>query len=422
MVHSEYFRRGMNAHQRVTNIAQMGSRVLHVLVLCAVLVLPYVITPIQQVLAATDQQRLNDLQQQSSSLNKQIQENQAAANSKKQQAATLSGQVEELSSNIDQTQQKINDLDGQIGGVEGQIGQLQNEINLKQEELLKQQQNRDETIRVLYETQVDNLLFMVVGTSSISDVIDHNEYLQALETQIESVITQVNELKQELEAKQADLKAKQTELEGLKAQQEAYKVGLGDEKAKKDALLTQTQQEQKSYESKVADAKKLNAQVEGELSSLRSKLAGGSGPGVIKATDRGTSAVGFQWPANYYYISTYFGGSTPFQPSGGHGGLDLPNGSGTPIYAAADGTVTAVTEMRLNGQFYAYGRYVVIGHNARWSTLYAHLQSFAVSPGSEVKRGQIIGYMGSTGWSTGPHLHFEIWDYSNRVNPLNYLP
>jgi murein DD-endopeptidase MepM/ murein hydrolase activator NlpD len=143
---------------------------------------------------------------------------------------------------------------------------------------------------------------------------------------------------------------------------------------------------------------------------------------VTQAKDRGTSSVGFQWPTDYKYISTYFGGSTPFQPGGGHGGLDLANASGTPIYAASDGTVTAEKRMMINGSYYAYGQYIVIGHNARWSTLYGHLQSFAVSEGQEVKRGQVIGYMGSTGWSTGPHLHFEIWDYSSRVNPLSYLP
>lgn len=374
------------------------------------------------VFAATTQQKVTDLQKQQAELNKQIQQNQAAANQKKQEANGISSQIEDLTANIESTEAKIGDLSSKIAATNTKIGELEAQIFEQEEQLKIQQRNQDETLRVMYETSTDSLLFMIVGSDSISDVIDHNQYLSALEDQIDATLAEITALKQQLEANRQEVEGQKVELTGLKAQEEAYQAGLSSEKAQKDALLTQTVQQQKSLEKQVADAKKLNAQVESELSKIRAQLSRGSGPGVTQARDRGTSSVGFQWPTDYRYISTYFGGSTPFQPGGGHGGLDLVNGSGTPIYAAADGTITSVTEMRLNGNFYAYGRYVVVGHNAKWSTLYAHLQSFAVSPGQEVKRGQVIGYMGSTGWSTGPHLHFEIWDYSSRVNPLSYLP
>lgn len=378
--------------------------------------------PNMQALAATAQQKATQLQQQQNELNKQIQQSQAAANQKKKEATAISSQIDDLSANIESTEAKIGDLSGKITTTNSKISDLQAQIAEQEEQLKIQQRNQDETLRVMYETSTDSLLFMIVGSDSISDVIDHNQYLSALEDQIDATLAEITRLKQQLDENRAAMEGQKVELTGLKAQEEAYQAGLSSEKAQKDALLNQTVQQQKGYEKQVADAKKLNAQVEAELSKIRSQLSRGSGPGVTQARDRGTSAVGFQWPTDYRYISTYFGGSTPFQPGGGHGGLDLVNGSGTPIYAAADGTVTAVTEMRLNGNFYAYGRYVVVGHNAKWSTLYAHLQSFAVSPGQEVKRGQVIGYMGSTGWSTGPHLHFEIWDYSSRVNPMSYLP
>lgn len=388
----------------------------------ALIVLLFAVLPSGIAEAATSQQKINQLQQQQAELNKQIQQNQAAANQKKKDAAALATQVDVLSSDIDATQGKIADLSGQIDTTNSSISDLEGQIVGKQRDLDEQQRNQDETIRVLYETSTDSLLFMIVGSNSISDVIDHNQYLSAIEDQIDATISQIGTLKKQLEADEQNLKSKKDEFTGLKAQSEAYQAGLTGEKAQKDALLSQTVQQQKKLQSEVDQAKKLNSQVESELSQLRSSLSKGSGLGVTQAKDRGTSSIGFQWPTDYRYISTYFGGSTPFQPGGGHGGVDLVNAAGTPIYAAADGTVTAQKQMMINGSYYAYGQYIVIGHNARWSTLYGHLQSFAVSQGQDVKRGQVIGYMGSTGWSTGPHLHFEIWDYSTRVNPLSYLP
>lgn len=366
--------------------------------------------------------RLSELQQKARELNDQIKTNQQAAAAKKKEAESLTNQIGQIERDIEFTEVKIEEAGLQIQDVEGQIVQKEADIAAKQVELDKQKGNQDETLRVLYETGEEELLFMVAGTESISEMVEHNEYLEALEDQIDATIAEVERLKRELEDQRSQLQTKQQELQGLKAQQEAYKAGLDSERTRKDELLGRTKEQQAEYESLVAQAKQLNAQVESEMSSIRAKLTKASGPGVIQARDRGTSSIGFQWPTDYRYISTYFGGSTPFQPGGGHGGLDLVNSSGTPVYASADGTVTSVTEMRYNGSFYAYGRYVVIGHNARWSSLYAHLQSFAVAPGDEVKRGDVIGYMGSTGWSTGPHLHYEIWEYSSRANPLSYLP
>lgn len=387
---------------------------------CALLIAPLALGV--SAVQAQDSSRLRELQEKSRQLNSEIQTNQKAAQQKKQEAASISTQISDIESDIVTTEEKIQSTQQQIETTEAEIITTQAAIDEKQAELDVQVGNQDEALRVLYETGDDELLLVLAGADSINEVIEQNEYLQALEDQIDAMIGEIESYKRELEAKRTELDDKKAQLAGLQAQQEAYRVGLSQEQNRKEDLLERTQEQQKQFETKVSEAKRLNAQVESEMSSLRQRLSGGRGPGVIQARDRGTSAVGFQWPTDYRYISTYFGGSTPFQPGGGHGGLDLVNVSGTPIYAAADGTVTSVTDMVYNGSFYAYGRYIVIGHNARYSSLYAHLQTAIVSPGQEVRRGDVIGYMGSTGWSTGPHLHFEVWEYSSRINPLNYLP
>ena len=124
-----------------------------------------------------------------------------------------------------------------------------------------------------------------------------------------------------------------------------------------------------------------------------------------------------QWPTAGGEITSYFGGRT--NPFGyeytWHSGIDIANYYGAPVYAAASGYV------QQSGWYGGYGRYICISHDFGIQTAYAHMSSLAVSAGTYVKKGQIIGYVGSSGYSTGPHLHFEVLKYGKQVNPLNYV-
>lgn len=124
-----------------------------------------------------------------------------------------------------------------------------------------------------------------------------------------------------------------------------------------------------------------------------------------------------QWPTAGGEITSYFGGRTnPFgYDRTWHSGIDIANYYGAPVYAAASGYV------QQSGWYGGYGRYIRISHDFGLQTAYAHMSSLAVSAGTYVKKGQIIGYVGSSGYSTGPHLHFEVLKYGERVNPLNYI-
>ena len=99
-----------------------------------------------------------------------------------------------------------------------------------------------------------------------------------------------------------------------------------------------------------------------------------------------------------------------------HKGIDLSAISGTPVYATADGTVTR-TDTRAKG----YGKLIAITHGFGYETRYAHLSRFAVNKGTTVKRGDLIGYVGSTGGSTAPHLHYEILIHNQQINPVEYF-
>lgn len=363
--------------------------------------------------------RLTDLQAQRTQLNQQITQNKKLADQKKQEAAELQKNLNAINSEIAKIQSKIDSTQGLIIETQNNIKDIQNQINDKEAELQKQKENQSEALRVIYENSQISEWEMVLNSNSFSEVESYNEYLDMIERKIEATIAEIEKIKADLQVKQSELQQKNKELLDLQSQQQAYKQGLDYQQNQKNKLLTDTKSQQKSLETQIAESQKLTNQVESEITNIMSAQSA-SGKQII-AKDRGTSKVGFQWPMDYLYISAYYGEKTPFQKF--HSGIDLVNSIGSPVYAAASGTVTATLSQKdSDGHYIGYGNYITIGHNARYSTLYGHLQSFRVSPGDEVKQGDVIGYEGTTGWSTGPHLHFEVWEYGARQNPLNYLP
>ena len=125
-----------------------------------------------------------------------------------------------------------------------------------------------------------------------------------------------------------------------------------------------------------------------------------------------------QWPTDGGYISSPFGGrSNPFSGYGRdwHPGIDIAVDYGTPVYASAAGYVEQ------SGWYGGYGKYVRLSHDFGYETAYGHMSRLAVEAGSFVKKGEVIGYVGSTGYSTGPHLHFEILKYGEQVNPSSLM-
>ena len=132
------------------------------------------------------------------------------------------------------------------------------------------------------------------------------------------------------------------------------------------------------------------------------------------------SGTGFIYPVKgYTYISSYYGWR--FNNTNYHTGVDFPAPANTPIRASASGTVIYVRTGAGYGRAWGYGNYVIVDHGGGFSTLYAHCTSIPVSVGDTVTKGQTIAYVGTTGWSTGYHLHFEIRRNGAHTNPLNYL-
>ena len=248
--------------------------------------------------------------------------------------------------------------------------------------------------------------------------------LDAKRAEADELLAELNKDKRALDAMEADYEAEEAELsaqiaaaeveytKALKAEEEARRKAEEERKRKEE-------EEKKKQEE--ANKKPGNSGSNNGGSNNGGSNNGGSNNGG--SNDSGSTGGGFvsgeSWrrPCSWIKLTSPYGYRT--HPTTGqwkfHNGVDLANNQGTPIYAARSGKVTVAT---YGG---TYGYYVTINHGDGFSSLYAHMTHYIVSKGQTVKKGDVIGYMGSTGRSTGPHLHFSIFYNGSSVNPMNYI-
>ena len=298
----------------------------------------------------------------------------------------LNGQKVTLNITKDNTEKEKTNLENKKDEQNKLFNQLQKEENIKNSEIQAIKNLTGEYQKYLSQNLKDkeNLEKNLSQTAS---------EITALESSISNSLADIDSLKDKLS------KAEEAErLARIKAQREAYErkqaelKRLAAEKAAREAAEKAAREAREAAEKKDAEKSKPSTPV--------------------------TSKARLGWPAATYNITSYYGWrSNPFNGRGSewHAGIDLAGGYGTAIYAAESGKVVATRWSS------GYGNHIIISHGNGLQTLYAHLQGFSVSVGQSVSRGQYIAPMGSTGRSTGPHLHFEVILYGSTQNPLNYI-
>ena len=248
--------------------------------------------------------------------------------------------------------------------------------------------------------------------------------LDAKRAEADELLAELNKDKRALDAMEADYEAEEAELsvQIAAAEVEYTKALKAEEEARRKAEEERKRKEEEEKKKQEAANKKPGngGSNNGGSNSGGSNDGGSSGGSNDGGSSGGSGFVsGESWrrPCSWIKLTSPYGYRT--HPTTGqwkfHNGVDLANNQGTPIYAARSGKVTVAT---YGG---TYGYYVTINHGDGYSSLYAHMTHYTVSKGQTVKKGQIIGYMGSTGRSTGPHLHFSIFLNGSSVNPMNYI-
>jgi murein DD-endopeptidase MepM/ murein hydrolase activator NlpD len=240
-----------------------------------------------------------------------------------------------------------------------------------------------------------------------TDVDNLETYQAALRTHI----TELEDLKVDLQTDKSETEAKKAELEALKKELADRKAVLEANQKEKATLLAATQSKESLYKAIIDEKMAKKQQFEQELFDYESKLKIAIDPKSIPASGKGV----IKWPLDTVSVTQYFG-NTSFSTANpqiyngkGHTGIDLRAAPGTKVKAALTGVVTGVGNTDLVKGCYSYGKWILIKHPNGLSTLYAHLSGIAVGAGEEVKTGQLIGYSGNTGYSTGPHLHFGVY-------------
>ncbi|MBR5681887.1 MAG: peptidoglycan DD-metalloendopeptidase family protein [Ruminococcus sp.] len=377
-----------------------------------------------------------------------------------QYQAILMDQIDKIHENINLLNQEIDSINADIDTAKFNIEMLENSIANQEEEINHNVEIFKQRLCNMYISGNENLASVVVGTSSFYDMISRVEMVNRIasydEQLINDILADIDEMEQSKknqESEKLTLQMKMEEQEKRKEEKKAEMEVLNEQMLKTQAEIDRIAAEQQrirdNQDELAAIDAEFDAQIQAEIARQaaeaerryqeeQARLAAqraqaiqnydySNQPSYVPVS---AGASGFAWPApGFSYISSYYGSRW----GGFHGGIDVGDAGihGGAAVASRSGTVITVynscpCDYAKDGYCPCggcgnYGNHVIISHDGTYSTVYAHLQSACVSVGQYVEQGTVIGYIGTTGWSTGPHLHFEVRVGGSRVDPMGYV-
>ena len=335
-----------------------------------------------------------------------------------QQISLLQEKINVISDEMDQKSLEIEEKEQEILDKEGEIDAKIDDIN-QNYELLKQR------LRASYMSDGASTLDLLMGAKSFGEFLSQNEMTRKIAEHDQEILVNLREEQagleydlEELERAKAGLEESKAELEQSRASLEETRGAVNSKKSELDRLY-------QSSSNQIAELSSLEAELEANIAAYQKKAQDMEAEiqriyASLKTTTAEYVGGDFSWPlSGFSNITSYYGWR--FNGQDFHTGIDISGGGiyGAPIYAANSGTVVVAQRNYTAG--YSYGMYVIIDHGGGYTTLYGHCSSLSVSEGQTVSAGQQIANVGSTGWSTGPHLHFEIRVNGQSTDPLGYF-
>lgn len=435
-------------------------------ILCAMLCVCMISIPmaIPTVVSAEDsisdlEQQLQQLEQENQKYQKILDDTKSDIAEKEEYKSALVSKVQVLDEKIAVTREKISSLNDDIKEKQDAYDKGLSEVEDQFDTLA----NR---LRILYMSGNATDLEIIFGAKDFSDLIDKMELVKSLANSdkelISEIQTKLDELSTQKESLEADKKDLETQQSSLKSDQDEFNKLISDNDEILKNLYASNSKAQSSLESAALKSDEIESKINeyyaaqkaaaeqaaraaqssssssggsSGSSSSGSSSSGSSSSGSGSSSSGSSSVIvpsgsGFAWPTPGFVSlsSEWFEDREVYN----HGGIDIAGAGimGTPVVAAADGTVIATNSSCTHnwGKSYScgcgggYGNYVMISHAGGKMTVYGHLTSLTVSTGQTVSRGQVIGYVGSTGNSTGPHLHYECRLNGVRYNPMSEYP
>lgn len=405
------------------------AKIVIVSVFCAVLFLPGIF--VDASLIDDIKKQIAEKESEMKVLEQKSKEYQSSITTTKQQQRTLNQNIANLNTQIDYLNNQIKITENKIDQTSLLIKKLKIEISKQEDSINNQKIYIASAIQTINQYDNSNTIELLLKNRNFSDLLSQMDYVESLEEELQKNLDALQLAKEKLETRGKEQEQKEEELQDLSDDLSSKKSITNTQKNKKEQLLTQTKNQEKKYSALLSEVQKKQQEAQKEIYELEEKLRYTIDQSTIPAARKGL----LDWPANGRLSQGY--GSTSETGFVNdyytfHNGIDIAASIGTPIYAAKDGRVVARGD---NGN-YAYGKWVAIDHGNGLTTLYAHLSLQSVSSGSSVKSGQKIGYMGSTGFSTGSHLHFTVYATNTfqtkerwygllplgaSINPFNYL-
>lgn len=321
-----------------------------------------------------------------------------------EQKEYLDQQIALLSQQIAETDAIIANYDELIQTKQAEIAELQAKEQAQYELFCAR-------VRAMEEQGTVSYFSILFNSSSFSELLDNVMLMGEIMDYDNGVIEKLQATRAQLETAKTELEGEQAEQQALRDEQAAIRANLQLQEDKAAELVAQIQAQTAEYEAARQELKEEDARIEQEIKDAQRQMAA-ENAGII-------SESGWYWPVpGYYTLTSGFGWR--IHPIYGtrryHNGTDIGGAGigGTPIGAAKTGVVTTSKYSS------SYGNYVVVSHSGGYQTLYAHMRSRAVSEGDIVTQGQTLGYVGTTGASTGNHLHYEVWYNGVRTDAEQY--
>lgn len=341
-------------------------------------------------------------------VSQQIQQTQGSLNETTAKGKTLKQEVDKIDKNIKtvalgirQSEILLDKFGLEIKSLSQQIIENEQSINDKKDQIagiFQSLQARDD----------DNVLLQLLNNKSLTETFLEFQALSDLNGELLTQLSDIRDLKGRLMDQQNQVVERKNSTAEERVNLQAKKSIAEDEKQTRAQILAVTKNQEKLYQQQLAELEKKQQTISDEIDDIESALRLSYNPSEAPGKRAGV----FGYPVDNHKLTQEYGATAFAQrayKTKFHNGIDFGGPIGTPIYAAADGTVTLASKNGTSAERFQYGKYVLIKHANNLSTLYGHMSRQAVTSGQVVKKGDIIGYMGKTGYATGPHLHFTVY-------------
>lgn len=347
---------------------------------------------------------IDDLQKSQDKLNQQIKQTQSSINKANSEKKTVAKAIEALDSKLSQAEDELTTVENQLTQLENQIAITTRELERASSEATNQKELLKKRVRVMYENGNAGYMSVILNSASFSDFISRADFLKKIVDFDTNLLNKMKDYRDTVAENRSQLASELEEKERLKK----------EISEKREQVETAKQDKEKSLKEILSDLKELERQ-EDKLLAQSKEIEK-----KIVALQSKEKYIGGElgWPSpGFYSISSQYGNRNHpiLKKKKMHTGIDIKVPSGSDIIAANAGKVI------YSGYNGGYGNTVIIDHGGKISTLYAHNKKLLVKVGDKVEKGDVISKSGSTGLSTGPHLHFEVRENGQHVDPMKYL-